>query len=184
MRREDSQQYTDSIAVIDMTLNDSGQERDRARRGNLSEHQSEEDARRGQEVSDHSDSGSGSVSIDGVSDVEVGEVVEATAVSEPVVMEPRVRAPVTAFSSMDAVNLSDVFGNRARVMRSVPAMLKGAFCSQGGVEGDCGGCGSQQQHQGNQSVVVPTLTRRFGSTQEVGVQIWTVPGRPMGAIVG
>ena len=44
-----------------MTLNDSDQERDRARRGNrfavLNEHHSEEDARRGQEVSDHGDSG-------------------------------------------------------------------------------------------------------------------------------
>ena len=75
----------------------------------LSEHQSEEDARRGHEVNNHGDSGSDTVSIDGVSDVEVTEVVDATAVSEPVVMEPRIRAPVTAFSSMDAVNLSDVF---------------------------------------------------------------------------
>ena len=53
----------------------------------------------------------------------------STADSEPVVMEARVRAPVTAFSSLDSVNLTEVFTNRAHVMRSVPAMLKGAFHS-------------------------------------------------------
>ena len=131
LRRGDNQQHTDSI-VMDMTVNDSDQERDRAHRGNrfavLDEHQSE-DARRGQELSNHGDSGSNTVSIDGVSDVEVAEVVDATAVSEPVVMEPRIRAPVTTFSSMDAVNLTDVFANRARVVCSVLAMLKGAFRS-------------------------------------------------------
>ena len=79
--RGDNQQHTDGI-VMDMTVNDSDQERD-PDRGNrfavLDEHQSEEDARRGQEVCNHGDSGSDIVSIDGVSDVEVAEVVDATA---------------------------------------------------------------------------------------------------------
>ena len=50
--------------------------------------------------------------------MEIGEVVEHTADSEPVVMEARVRAPVTAFSSLDSVNLTEVFTNRAHVMFS------------------------------------------------------------------
>ena len=71
--------------------------------------------------------------------MEIGEEVEHTADSEPVLMEARVRAPVTAFSSLDSVNLTEVFTNRAHVMRSVPAMLKGAFRSAfpGGFEGNC-----------------------------------------------
>ena len=49
----------------------------------------------------------------GASDVEVNEVVEPT--------------PLRAFESLDAVNLVDLFDHRARVMRSVPHVLKGAF---------------------------------------------------------
>ena len=39
----------------------------------------------------------------------------------------RVRALVRAFASLDAVNLVDLFDHRARVTRSVPHVLKGAF---------------------------------------------------------
>ena len=66
-------------------------------------------------------------SVGGASDVEVKEVVETTVAEIPVVMEARVRAPVRAFASLDAVNLVDLFDDRARVMRSVPHVLKGAF---------------------------------------------------------
>ena len=134
MRRGDSQQHTDSIAIVDMTVNDSDQERDRAHRG-------EQVRRVGANTNLRRTPGEARRSVIMVILVKTlsaltefkmwkfAEVVDATAVSEPVVMEPRVRAPVTAFSSMDAVNLTDVFANQARVMRSVPAMLKGAFRS-------------------------------------------------------
>ena len=61
------------------------------------------------------------------SDVEVEEVVEATIHSDPIPMEPRVRAPAVAFASLDAVNLNEVFQLRARVMRSVPFVFRGAY---------------------------------------------------------
>ena len=66
-------------------------------------------------------------SVGGASDVEVSEVVEPTVAESPVVLEARVRAPVRAFASLDAVNLVDLFDHRARVMRSVPHVLKGVF---------------------------------------------------------
>ena len=59
--------------------------------------------------------------------MEVSEVVEPTVVENPVVLEARVRAPVRAFASLDAVNLVDLFDHRAMVMRSSPHVLKGAF---------------------------------------------------------
>ena len=65
--------------------------------------------------------------VAGGSEVEVGEILEPTVVQIPVAMEPRVRAPVRVFASLDAVDLSDVFERRAKVMRSVPHVLKGAF---------------------------------------------------------
>ena len=66
-------------------------------------------------------------SVGGASDVEVSEVVEHTVAENPVVLDARVRAPVRTFASLDAVNLVDLFDHRARVMRSVPHILKGAF---------------------------------------------------------
>ena len=65
--------------------------------------------------------------VGGASDFEVNEVVETTVAEIPVVVEARVRAPMRAFTSLDAVNLADLFEHRARVMRSVPHVLKGAF---------------------------------------------------------
>ena len=65
--------------------------------------------------------------VGGASDVEVDEVVEPTVAEIPVVMEARVRAPIRAFTSLDAVNLVDLFDHRARVMRSVPHVPKGAL---------------------------------------------------------
>ena len=65
--------------------------------------------------------------VGGGSDVEVGEILEPTVVETPVAMEPRVRAPVRAFASLDAVDLSDLFETRAKVMRSVPHVLRRAF---------------------------------------------------------
>ena len=43
-----------------------------------------------------------------------------TEVPSPLNMEPRVRAPLRAFTSLDAVCLTDTFEKRARVMWSVP----------------------------------------------------------------
>ena len=67
-------------------------------------------------------------SVEGASLAEVGDVVEPTAESPPIDMEPRVRAPRRNFvASLDDVCLTDVFENRARVMRSVPFVMRGAF---------------------------------------------------------
>ena len=57
----------------------------------------------------------------------MGEILEPTVVQTPVEMEPRVRAPVRAFASLDAVDFSELFERRAKVMRSVPHVLEGAF---------------------------------------------------------
>ena len=61
------------------------------------------------------------------SEVETVEVPEYTVDSDPIPMERRLRAVPGAFASLDAVDLHEVFELRARVMRSVPAVLRGAF---------------------------------------------------------
>ena len=63
------------------------------------------------------------------SDAEGQEEVAPTEVRSPLNMEPRVRAPLRAFTSLDAVCLTDTFEQRARVMRSVPFVMRGAFRS-------------------------------------------------------
>ena len=65
-------------------------------------------------------------SIGGASDVEVEDVLEPIP-AQPVIFEAGVRAPTRAFASLDAVDLSDVFESRPRVMRAVPAVIRGAF---------------------------------------------------------
>ena len=57
---------------------------------------------------------------------DVGEVLEPTVVETPVPLEVRVRAPARAFTSLDAVNLTDLFESCASVMRSVLHVLRGA----------------------------------------------------------
>ena len=57
-------------------------------------------------------SGSDTDIVGGGSDVEVGEILEPTAVETPVAMEPRVRAPARAFARLDAVDLHDLFESR------------------------------------------------------------------------
>ena len=69
----------------------------------------------------------GADSVEGASEAEVEDVVEPTAVSPSLDMEPLVRAPGGAFASLDGVCLTDVIENRARVMRSVPFVMRGAF---------------------------------------------------------
>ena len=59
--------------------------------------------------------------------MEVEEVVEATVDSNPIPMEPRVHAPAGAFASLDDVDLNEVFELRAKVMRSVPVVIRGVF---------------------------------------------------------
>ena len=55
----------------------------------------------------------------GVSDTEITEIVEPTVEEVPVPMDARVRAPVRAFTSLDAINLTDLFEHRAKLMQSV-----------------------------------------------------------------
>ena len=61
------------------------------------------------------------------SEVETVEVPEHTVDSDPIPMERRLRAAPGAFASLDAIDLRQVFELRARVMRSVPVVLRGAF---------------------------------------------------------
>ena len=61
------------------------------------------------------------------SEVEIVEVPEPTVDSDPIPTELRLRAAPGAFASLDAVFLHEVFEMRARVMRSVPVVLRGAF---------------------------------------------------------
>ena len=66
-------------------------------------------------------------SLTGVaSEVETVEVLEPTIDSDPIPTERPLRAP-GAFASLDAVDLHEFFELRARVMRSVPVVLRGAF---------------------------------------------------------
>ena len=60
------------------------------------------------------------------SDFEV-EVVEPTAVVEPMVFDSRPSQFHAAFASLDVVDLKELSSNRAAVMRSVPSFLRGAF---------------------------------------------------------
>ena len=55
--------------------------------------------------------------VGGVSDAEVTEVVEPTVEEVPVPMDARVRAPVRAFTSLDAINVTDLFEHRAKLMQ-------------------------------------------------------------------
>ena len=59
--------------------------------------------------------------------VETVEVPEHTVDSDPIPMERRLRAVSGAFASLDAIDLREVFELRARAMRSVPVVLRGAF---------------------------------------------------------
>ena len=63
----------------------------------------------------------------GGSDVEVTEVVEPAAEEVPAPMDVGVWAPMRAFTSLDAINLTDLFEHRAKLMQSVPHILRGAF---------------------------------------------------------
>ena len=67
--------------------------------------------------------------IGGASDVEGVDVVAETPVEDPTILEWRLRAPVRSFASLDAVNLSELFESRPRLMRSVPHVLRGRFRS-------------------------------------------------------
>ena len=84
------------------------------------------DSQRGDDVRDR-EWDSDTESVGGASDVEVSEFVEPTVAENPIVLEATVRASVRAFAILDAVNLVDLFDHRARVMRSVPHVLKGVF---------------------------------------------------------
>ena len=68
-------------------------------------------------------------SIGGASDVEGVDVVEATPMEDPIILEGRLRASVRSVASVDAVNLSELFESRLRLMRSVPHVLRGGFRS-------------------------------------------------------
>ena len=65
--------------------------------------------------------------VGGTSDVEVTDVVAPTVEEAPVPMDVRVWAPVRAFTSLDAINLTHLFEHGARLMQSVPHVIRGAF---------------------------------------------------------
>ena len=61
------------------------------------------------------------------SDAEGQDVVGPTDVPSPLNMEPRVRAPLRAFTSLDAVCVTDVFENRAPSDAVCPIRDEGRF---------------------------------------------------------
>ena len=67
-------------------------------------------------------------SIRGVSEVEVEDVeVESAAPDLPIPAQDRIHGVQRAFATLDVVDLIDVFSQRARVMHSVPWVIRGAF---------------------------------------------------------
>ena len=66
-------------------------------------------------------------SIAGASEVEVQDVHVESAPDLPIQGQDRVRGVQHAFATLDIVNLTEVFAQRARVMQSVPWVIRGAF---------------------------------------------------------
>ena len=60
---------------------------------------------------------------------EVDEVAEEPVLFSPVNLDVRVRNVAMGMASLDGVNIAEIFKQRARVMRTVPLFLKGAFRS-------------------------------------------------------
>ena len=106
--------------------------------------------------------------------------------SSPIILEGRLRAPVRSFASLDALNLSELFENRPRLMRSVPHVLRGGV-HESRFPGDIGRSGGQQRsqdsvrlevaHGASKNVALSASSRRHSSSQEVGGQAETVQGR-------
>ena len=127
-----------SPAVVDMTVDDSDQEHQPARLiGNrfevLSDEASESERPRRRLVliqnpaSDH-EWDPDTESIGGASEVEVEDVeVESAAPDLPIPVQDRIHGVQRAFATLDVVDLIDVFSQRARVMHSVPWVIRGAF---------------------------------------------------------
>ena len=66
-------------------------------------------------------------SIGGASEVDVDDVHQDSVPDVPIPTPPRIFGPQHAFASLDTVNLVEMFSTRARVMQSVPWVLRGAF---------------------------------------------------------
>ena len=66
-------------------------------------------------------------SIAGASDVEVQDVHVESAPELPIPRQDRVHGVQNAFATLDIVNVAEVFAQRARVMQSVPWVIRGAF---------------------------------------------------------
>ena len=66
-------------------------------------------------------------SIAGVSEVEVQDVPVESVPELPIQGRDRVHGVQHAFATLDIVNLAEVFAQRARVMQSVPWVIRGAF---------------------------------------------------------
>ena len=60
-------------------------------------------------------------------DEEVEEMVEPPSVGAPVELDVRARSVAIGMASLDELHVPDIFKERARVMRTVPLFLKGAF---------------------------------------------------------
>ena len=76
--------------------------------------------------------------VGGASDVEVTEIVAPAVEEAPVPMDVRVRAPVRAFTGLDAIYLTDLFEHRDKMMQSVLHVIRGAFRTALGLSGDGG----------------------------------------------
>ena len=66
-------------------------------------------------------------SIAGASEVEVQDVPVESAPKLPIQGRDRVHGVQHAFATLDVLNLAEVFAQRARVMQSVPWVIRGAF---------------------------------------------------------
>ena len=60
-------------------------------------------------------------------DEEVEEMVEPPSAGAPVELDVRARSVAIGMASLDEFHVPDIFKERARVMRTVPLFLKGAF---------------------------------------------------------
>ena len=120
-------------------------------------------------------------SIGGASDVEGVDVVEPTPVDDPIILEGRLRAPVRSFASLIAVHLSELSTATHAICSTCSA--RGVSISfESRFPGDSRRSGGQQRSSDSESdasknVAPSASSRRHSSSQEVGGQAQTVPGR-------
>ena len=125
-------------AFVDMNVDDSDQERPARSTGNRFEvlsdtaEPSEGRPRRrlvlvSQNLGSDHEWDPDTESIAGASEVEVQDVPVESAPELPIQGRDRVHGVQHVFATLDIVNLTEVFAQRARVMQSVPWVIRGAF---------------------------------------------------------